>query len=252
MLLKKGNLGMNPSHKPLLIIFSFAFLIILLGIYNINSGIKSEFSSVRENVVIELPDIIIKTTVSLDQAGFHLHFKGQLEIKKNNNHINLTENQITMQWNLPADVLVDVNTLMRSNPGVSFRTSRPVDVEKATHHSQPFTLYACFNADYRLELDIEFNARYPMASSKKFHTFSLHRPVYNFVWDQNLGQNIGEKALITSSNNARTFKFEELNNPLPLKITIPAMPDRREYFYVTIGVHSILASLLILFLIAKK
>ena len=245
------NLGMIPTPAHLLLIVSLAFLLILLGIYNIDVGIEKEIKSEEWRDSAQLPDVVIKCDYSFEQAGFHLHLKAHFELTKNNNHTDLTESQIKVQWDLPADVLVDFYTLMRSNPGALFRTSYPVDIEKATHHAQPFILYASINADSSLNLDMEFNARYPQASDGHYRTFLIQKPICSLDWDKNLEKNPEAKALI-SSKNARTYRVEEPNSPFPLKVSVPVMPARKEYFYLTIGMHSFLTSLIILLLITKK
>jgi hypothetical protein len=245
---------MIPTSAHILLIISLTFLLILLGIYNIDGGIEKEIKSEEGRGLVRLPDIVIKSNYSFEQAGFHLHMKNQFELLKYNKHIDLSKSQIKVQWNMPADVLVDFYTLMRSNPNVLFRTSLPVDIEKATQHAQPFILYASLNADSFLSLDVEFNARYPQASEEQFRTFLIQQPIVSLEWDQNLEnnpENLNSKALI-SPKLARSYRVEQVNSPFPLKVSVPIMPARKEYVFVTIGVHTFLTSLIIMLLITKK
>jgi len=99
--------------------------------------------------------IIPKHYIS-QQSGFHLDYHLTLRLfwMRNNDHLSessssssssitlLTREQVTLEWQIPKELFIDIRRLNNENGSIVWSTLEPVDLESPSQKSKPFTLRA--------------------------------------------------------------------------------------------------------------
>ena len=217
---------------------SCALLIVLIFYLSLQKEETISNSFIQQKT---LPEVILRVDSMFTQTGFHLLYEAAFRLEKKEFK---DECEINMHWQLPREVLVDIETVNRENK-IKAKVDKFIDIEAPANHAQPFALTIHRIPD---KIFIKLQARYIQASPNTNHyEFSLQEPKFIVKCGQRNGIFIEDEdlALITEQTAKRTFDFiykiKSISNEF--KVKIPVMPKRKLYFYATISMHTTLSLL---------